>query len=67
MKVQLVIALVLAEGLVLAAESGSGCRIWFWLQSLVLAEGLVVAKVFNIFYKLLILVISNSFNIYILI
>jgi hypothetical protein len=60
MKVQPVIALVLTKGLV-------------WLQDLVLAagsiltKGLAVAKVFNIFYKLLILVISNSFNIYILI
>jgi hypothetical protein len=34
-------------------------------EGLVLAKGLAVAKVFNIFYKLLILVISNSFNIYI--
>jgi hypothetical protein len=29
MKVQLAIALVLVEGLVLAAGSGSGYRIWF--------------------------------------
>jgi hypothetical protein len=47
----------------------AGCR--FWLQGmvlakgLVLAEGLALAEVFNIFYKLLILVISNSFIIYI--
>jgi hypothetical protein len=39
----------------------------FWLQDLVLAEGMALAEVFNIFYKLLILVISNSFIIYILI
>jgi hypothetical protein len=56
MEVQPTIALVLAESLVLAAGSGSGHRVWFWLQGLVLAEGLALAEVFNIFYKLLILV-----------
>jgi hypothetical protein len=54
-------ALVLAEGLLLVTGSASGCRVWFWPQ------GLVLATVFNIFYKLLMLVISNSFIIYILI
>jgi hypothetical protein len=57
----LAVGLVLAKGLVLATGSGSGCRVWFWLQ------GLVLAEVLYIFYKLLILVISNSFTIYILI
>jgi hypothetical protein len=67
MEVQSTIALVLAKDLVLTTEFSFVYRIWFWLQSLVLVESLAMAKVFNIFYKLLILVISNSFNIYILI
>jgi hypothetical protein len=37
MEVQPAIALVLAEGLVLVAGSGSGCR--FWLQVLVAGSG----------------------------
>jgi hypothetical protein len=32
MKVQPAIALVLTKGLVLAAGSGSGYRVWFWLR-----------------------------------
>jgi hypothetical protein len=63
----LVVGLILAKSLVLATEFGSSHRIWFWPQDLVLAEGLVLAEVLYIFYKLLILVISNSFIIYILI
>jgi hypothetical protein len=63
----LAVGLVLVKSLVLATGFGSGYRVWFWLQSLVLAEGLTLAEVFYIFYKLLILVISNNFIIYILI